>query len=353
VSGSGGRGSAKAGLPPGTLIHIGERKTERSAIILIEYDEDCYREVPEATSDTAVTARKRSTTLWVNVDGLHETDVVGSFGTLFSLHPLTQEDILNTEQRPKIEQFDDYLYLVLKMLSTGEEGEICAEQVSIVLTDGAVLSFQESPGDVFASVRTRLKGSKGRIRREGPDYLLYALIDAVVDGYFVVFDQLGERIEELEDEVIGNPDPSTLERIYALRRDLIYLRKSIWPLREVVGSLGRDGTGIIAEPTLIYFKDVHDHIIQVADTLETYRDMATGMLDIYLSSVSNRMNEVMKILTIIATIFIPLTFLAGLYGMNFAHMPELSWELGYPALLVFMLVIAVVEVLYFRRRGWL
>jgi magnesium transporter len=352
MSGAGGRG-AKAGLPPGTLIHIGERKTDRSAITLIEYDGGCYREVPDATPDAVAAARDRSTTLWVNVDGLVETSIIESLGSLFSLHPLTQEDILNTEQRPKLEEFDDYLYLVIKMLSSGEEGEICAEQVSIILKDGVVLSFQESPGDVFASVRGRLKGSKGRIRMAGPDYLLYALIDAVVDGYFVVFDQIGERIEDLEDEVIGNPDPATLERIYALRRDLVYLRKSIWPLREVVVSLGRDGTGFVTEPTLIYFKDVHDHIIQVADTLETYRDMAAGMLDIYLSSVSNRMNEVMKVLTIIATIFIPLTFLAGLYGMNFAHMPELSWELGYPGVLLLMLAVALVEVLYFRRRGWL
>jgi magnesium transporter len=353
MSGAGRRGTAKAGLPPGTLIHIGEKKTERSVITLIEYDEGCFRETPDATVEAVARAKERSTTLWVNVDGLVDTGVIEALGTLFSLHPLTQEDILNTEQRPKIEELDEYLSIVIKMLTTeGEEG-ICAEQVSLVLADGCVLSFQEAPGDVFESVRGRLKGSKGRIRRAGADYLLYALLDAVVDGYFIVFDQLGERIEDLEDAVISEPDPGTLEEIYALRRDLVYLRRSIWPLREVVGSLGRDGGGIVGEPTLIYFRDVHDHIIQMADTLETYRDMAAGMLDIYLSSVSNRMNEVMKVLTIIATIFIPLTFIAGLYGMNFAHMPELRWELGYPAVLVFMAAIAMIEVIYFRKKGWI
>jgi magnesium transporter len=344
--------SVKAGLPPGTLIHIGEKRTESTLLSLIEYDETTFSEKKDATLADVVACTERPGVSWVNVIGLARTDIIAQIGDLFHLHPLTQEDIVNTTQRPKFENFDEYLFFVVKMLSI-EGGEVYAEQVSIVLTRCAVISFQEQEGDVFDAIRTRIQSGKGRIRKAGADYLAYALLDAVVDGYFEVFEQIGERIEVLEEELVRDPTPSTMDTMYSLKRDLIYLRKSIWPLREVVSGLERSDSDLISEPTVIYLKDVYDHVIQVADTLETYRDMVGGMLDIYLSSVSNRMNEIMKVLTIIATIFIPLTFLAGLYGMNFGNMPELRWEYGYFTLLLVMALVAGGEVLYFRKRGWL
>lgn len=344
--------SVKAGLPPGTLIHVGEKRTERTLLSLIEYDEKTFSEKKDATLADVAACTERPEVSWVNVIGLARTDLIAQIGDLFHLHPLTQEDIVNTTQRPKFENFDEYLFFVVKMLSI-EGGEVYAEQVSIILTRCAVISFQEQEGDVFDAIRTRIQTGKGRIRKAGADYLAYALLDAVVDGYFEVFEQIGERIEDLEEELVRDPTPSTMDTMYSLKRDLIYLRKSIWPLREVVSGMERSDSDLISEPTAIYLKDVYDHVIQVADTLETYRDMVGGMLDIYLSSVSNRMNEIMKVLTIIATIFIPLTFLAGLYGMNFGNMPELRWEYGYFIVLLVMAIVAAGEVLYFRKRGWL
>jgi magnesium transporter len=348
-----GRASSKAGLPPGTLIHVGEAKAESSVITVIDYDENNFLEEENVSVEEAATRANGPSVTWINVDGLADTRLIEALGTRFSLHPLTQEDILNTTQRPKLEEFDEYLYVVIKMLFINGNEEICAEQVSLILGDHVVISFQEQQGDVFESIRTRLRTGKGRIRKFGPAYLMYSMLDAIVDGYFSVFEKMGEWIEELEDELVTDPDPETLETIYSLKRDLIYLRRSIWPLREVVAAMGRGETTLIPEAILIYIRDVYDHVIQVADTLETYRDMVSGMLDIYLSSLSNRMNEVMKVLTIIATIFIPLTFVVGLYGMNFKYMPELGLEFGYPAVLVVMALIAAVEIIYFRKKRWI
>jgi magnesium transporter len=348
-----GRASSKAGLPPGTLIHVGEAKAESSVITVIDYDENNFLEEENVSVEEAATRATGPSVTWINVDGLADTRLIEALGNRFSLHPLTQEDILNTTQRPKLEEFDEYLFVVIKMLFINGNEEICAEQVSLILGDHVVISFQEQQGDVFESIRNRLRTGKGRIRKFGPAYLMYSMLDAIVDGYFSVFEKMGEWIEELEDELVTDPDPETLETIYSLKRDLIYLRRSIWPLREVVAAMGRGETTLIPEATLIYIRDVYDHVIQVADTLETYRDMVSGMLDIYLSSISNRMNEVMKVLTIIATIFIPLTFVVGLYGMNFHNMPELSWDYGYPLVLIIMMIIAVSEILYFRRRRWI
>jgi len=292
---------------------------------------------------------------WVNIDGLHDIEIMEKIGKHFGLHPLVLEDILNTEQRPKIEDFDDYIFVVLKMLYYDEnEGEIRAEQISIILGSNFVLSFQERVGDIFNPLRDRIRNAKGRVRKMGPDYLAYSLLDAIVDNYFVVLEKLGEQIEGMEEELVTNPTPETLQRIHNLKREMIFLRKSVWPLREVVSRLERGESPLIKEATGIYLRDVYDHTIQVIDTIETYRDMLSGMLDIYLSSISNRMNQVMKVLTIIATIFIPLTFVAGIYGMNFEYMPELKWHWFYPkAFWLVMLGVAALMLVYFRRKRWL
>ena len=290
---------------------------------------------------------------WIDIDGVHQSDILASVGKHANLHPLVMEDIHNTYQRPKVEDYEDYLYIVLKMISWNEETkEVQAEQMSLILGKNYVISFKEDPGDIFDPVRLRLREGKGRIRKMGADYLAYALLDQVVDNYFLLLENLGEQIEDLEEELITNPDASTLQTIHHLKRELIYLRKSVWPLREAISSLERGESPLFQPETLVYLRDVYDHTIQVIDTIETFRDMVSGMLDIYLSSVSNRMNEVMKVLTIIATIFIPLTFIAGVYGMNFVNMPELQWRWGYFLIWGIMVAVAVGMVIYFKKRGW-
>jgi magnesium transporter len=275
-------------------------------------------------------------------------------GAAFELHPLVLEDILNTEHRPKCEDCDDYFFIVLKMLSLDDgTEEIRAEQVSIILGPAYVLSFQEREGDVFDGVRQRIHNGKGRLRALGPDYLAYALIDSVVDSYFAILEKIGDRIEALEEELIVDPDPTTLQKIHRFKRQMILLRKSVWPLREIVGELQREESPLIRASTGIFLRDVYDHTIHVVDTVETFRDIISGMLDLYLSSISNRMNEVMKVLTIMATIFIPLTFIAGIYGMNFEFMPELKWRWGYAGVWFVMVGVFAALLLYFKKRKWL
>jgi magnesium transporter len=298
--------------------------------------------------------KDKPTVTWINIDGIQRIDVIEKIGKYFNLHPLALEDIVNTGQRPKMEDFVDYIFVVLKMLYYDEkERETKAEQLSLVLGPNWVISFQENEGDVFDPIRERIRADKGRIRKMGADYLVYALIDAVVDNYFIILEKIGEKIEEIEDELVANPAPETLQAIHNLKRQMIFLRKSVWPLREVISRLERWESQLINKSTDIYLRDVYDHTIQVIDAIETFRDMLSGMLDIYLSSVSNRMNEVMKVLTIIATIFIPLTLVAGLYGMNFRYMPELEWPWGYPLVLFFMFAIGVLMLIYFRKKKWL
>jgi len=330
------------------------RKAEESLIRLIDYSPERLDERELESVEEALPAVGRDSVSWINVDGLHDLSVIERCGECFSLHPLTLEDILNTEHRPKCEDYDSYLFMVLKMLSLDEEtGRIAVEQTSLVLGANFVLSFQEQPGDVFDGVRQRIRGAKGRIRKSGSDYLAYALLDVLVDSYFVILERIGDRIEELEEELLTEPKTDTLEKIHVFRRDMIVLRKSIWPLREVISSLERHESKLIDKSTGIFLRDVYDHTIQVVDTVETYRDTIGGMFDLYLSGQSNRMNEVMKLLTIMATIFIPLTFIAGVYGMNFQYMPELSWRWGYPAALLAMLAIGVGLLVFFRKKKWL
>jgi len=346
--------SKKAGLPPGTLVHIGEQKAEETRITIIDYDETHFQEEEIETVEDCFPFKDKPTVTWINVDGIHQVEVLELLGNCFGLHPLVLEDILNTDQRPKMEDFGDYIFVVLKTFSYNDQSdEVEPEQISLILGPSFVLSFQERAGDVFDPIGGRIRSNKGRIRRMGADYLAYSLLDSIVDHYFIVLEQVGEEVEFLEEELVTNPTPETLQTIHNLKRDMIFLRKSVWPLREVIGALERGESPLVQESTGIYLRDVYDHTIQVIDTIETFRDMISGMLDIYLSSVSNRMNEVMKVLTIIATIFIPLTLIAGLYGMNFKYMPELEWRWGYPMVWLVMLVIGILMLVYFRRKKWL
>lgn len=350
--------SKKAGLPPGTLIHIGEKKTEKVKITIIDYDEMHFQEREAKTIEECFPFKDKSrpTVAWINIDGVHEIETLGRLGECFAIHPLIIEDILNTDQRPKMEDFDEYIYIVLKMLYyNGNINEIITEQVSLILGSNFVISYQEQEkeGDVFNVIRERIRTNKGRIRKMGADYLAYCLVDAIVDNYFIVLETLGEKIESLEEELVNYPTPEILRTICTMKRDMILLRRSVWPLREVINELERGESSLIKESTEIYLKDVYDHTIHVIDTLETFRDMVSGMLEIYLSSISNRLNAVMKVLTIIATIFMPLTFIVGLYGMNFKYMPELPWRWGYPAVLLVMAAVGISMIVYFRRKKWL
>jgi len=346
--------SEKTGLPPGTLVHIGEKKAEKVNISLIDYDETQFQHKESVTVEEAVPFKEKPTVTWFNVTGLHEVKIVEEIGKAFNIHPLLLEDIVHTGQRPKLEDFGDYLFFVLKMLTYDEDtNEVLAEQVSLILGPNFVISFQENEGDVFNPVRERIRNSKGRIRKLGSDYLAYALIDAIVDNYFVILEHFGEKIEVLQEEVLSQPGPDTLQIIQATKRDMIFLRKSVWPLREAISVLYRGESPLITESVIPYLRDVYDHTIQVIDSIETSRDMISGTLDVYLSSVSNKMNEVMKVLTIIATIFIPITFLAGVFGMNFKYMPELEWRWSYPIVWLVMLTAGISMLVGFRRRKWL
>jgi magnesium transporter len=346
--------SDKAGLSPGTLVHIGERKVDKVVVRCMEYDEARLEERRVDVVEGCIDTKDKPGVTWVDICGIHDVELIGKVGKELNLHPLTLEDIVNTGQRPKMEDFDDYIYLVLKMLYFDEElNEVKIEQVSFILGDKYVISFQEREKDVFDPVRLRIRKSKVRIRRSGADYLLYALIDATVDSYFSILERIGEQIESIEEELVSDPKTETLHRIHALKREMIFLRKSVWPLREVIGNLERGESDLVKETTQIFLRDVYDHTIQTVDTVETFRDMLSGMLDLYLSSISNRMNEVMKVLTIMATIFIPLTFIAGIYGMNFEYMPELKWAWGYFAVWGLMVVTVIAMRFYFHRKKWL
>ena len=335
-------------------MYIGKTKNEKVKITYIGYNEDHFQEEQVETVEKVFQFSNTSNATWINFDGIHQLDTIEKIGKQFKIHPLVLEDIMNAGQRPKMEDFGDYLFIVLKMLHYDEkEDETKTEQVSLILSSKYVLSFQEDEGDVFDPIRERIRTNRGNIRKRGADYLAYSLIDAIVDNYFMVLEKIGEKIEDIEDELVKNPTPEVLQTIHRLKRELIFLRKSVWPLREVISRLERWESPLIDKSIDIYLRDVYDHTIQVIDSLETFRDTLSGMLDIYLSSVSNRMNEVMKVLTVISTIFIPLTLIASIYGMNFRYMPELEWPWGYPMVYIVMLSISAVMLVYFRRKKWL
>ena len=346
--------SKKPGLAPGTLVHIGEKKVEEVKISMIDYDETQVQERDVASIEECLPFKEKPTVTWVNVTGIHDVKIIEKFGKAFNIHPLLLEDIVHTDQRPKLEDFDDLLFIILRMLTYDEaNNELLSEQVSLILGPNFVISFQEREGDVFNPVRARIKNAKGRIRKMGCDYLAYALLDSVVDHYFLVLEKYGEKIEILQEEVLSHPTPDTLQDIQRTKRDMIFLRKSVWPLREAINALQRGESALISDNVIIYLRDVYDHTIQVIDSIETFRDMISGTLDVYLSSVSNKMNEVMKVLTIIATIFIPLTFIAGIYGMNFKYMPELEWHWAYPVIWAVIIVLGVLMLMGFKRKKWL
>jgi len=331
-----------------------EKKKEEAIITVITYNEQEYEEKELKNIEECFPFSHKSGVTWLNIDGIKDTTLIEEVGNYLGLHHLLIEDIANTGQRPKIEDFEDYLFIILKMIYCNNfKDDIEIEQVSVILGPDFVISFQERKGDVFESIREKIRKGKGKIRKEGADYLAYNLIDSIVDNYFVILENIAEKIEKIEERLLIQPTPNILQNIHELKRNIIFLRKSVWPLREIISRLEKPESKLIKETTQIYMRDIYDHSIQIMDTIETQREMISGMLDIYLSSISNKMNEVMKVLTIIATIFIPLTFIAGIYGMNFNYMPELSWRWGYFATLLVMVLVGVLMVFYFRKKKWL
>lgn len=346
--------SAKAGLPPGTLVHVGVTEPSTPHIELCDYTPDHLDERILGAVQETFPFRDSSSVSWINVDGLADLRLVEKVGEHYGLHPLLMEDLVNTEQRPKFEDYGDYLFVILRMLTWSEEDrQVVSEQVGLVLGPTFLLTFQEPGGDVFGPVRERLRSGKGRIRREGADYLLYALMDVVVDGYFDVVEKLGDRLEDLEEEVVLRPTTQTLQDIQRVKRQMLMLRRAVWPLREAISSMERADSPLLKEPTSVFFRDVYDHTVQLMETVESYRDVVAGLLDIYLSAVSNRLNEVMKTLTLVSTIFLPLTFLVGVWGMNFHDMPELGLPHGYLMAWGVMLLCAGGMWAFFRSRKWL
>ena len=345
--------SQKTGMPPGSLVHIGELPSGNVTVRALRYTETELEEFPVLEMDTLLQIKEKDGVLWVQVEGVHQPENIAAIGEAFSLHALTLEDILNTGQRPKMEEFEDYLFLVGKILSFGDDADMVREKhFCLVLMHNLILSFNEAGANIFASVETRLQKSNGKIRKKNADYLAYALFDAMVDNYFLVLEKIGTQIEDLEEEILTEPCRESLEWLHFLKRELTVLRKSVWPLRDVINSLVRSDSDLILEDTLKYFMDIYDHTMQVIETLEAFRDVTASLFDMYLSAISNRMNEVMKVLTVIATIFIPLTFIVGIYGMNFHYMPELSWKWGYFVILAIMTLLGVSMALYFKKKDW-
>lgn len=345
--------SSKAGLPPGSLVPVGDIQEGPTQITLIEYHEDYFDERKIHKLNECLPLKESPIVSWINIDSVHDPVLLEEFGKAFSLHPLTMEDILNTDQRPKIENLDNVLYIVLKSFSFDKTlRQVKMEQVSLIVGPNFVLSFLEKIGDEFDPIREQLKANHSRLRKLGSDYLAYSLIDIVVDQYFVVLEKLGECLEDLELQLTVSSDAKILGEIHTLRRELILLRKAVWPFREVVNALLRLDSPLIHETTQPYLRDVYDHTIQVIDTVETYRDILSGLQDLYLSVLSNRINEVMKVLTIISAIFIPVTFIAGVYGMNFKYMPELDSPYGYVTVVGLMLSVVIIEIIYFKKKKW-
>ncbi len=346
------KGRSKVGLPPGTLVYTGPDTDQPSRLSALRYDaETCeFREVEEVSD---LSGMRGNGTLWVNLDGVHDTARVAALGELFGIDSLVLEDVVRLGQRPKLETYEGYLFIVVRMFIYEEEQDnVRHEQLGVVLGPDWVLTFQEQSGDIFEPVRQRLRDGIGRIRTWGADYLAYALLDTVVDHVFVVLEQISDRIDDVEAVVIRGAGEDVVTAIHRMKRENLFLRKSAWPLREVVGAMGRVDNGLVSDRLHPFLRDLHDHVVEVVDTMETLRDMLGSLLDVHLSTVSNRMNEVMKVLTIITTIFVPLTFVAGVYGMNFQYMPELHVRWAYPAVLAGMFILFVFMLGVFRRKNW-
>lgn len=344
----------KIGLPPGSLIFTGEKFLEVPIINLYQYNQDELDIIDIRSIEDFSKINLNSKVSWLNIDGLHVISNIEKIGEIYGLHPLLLEDILNTNQRPKIDHYDNLIFIIVKMLSYDEASQsINAEQVSFILGEKFLITFQEGMlGDVFDTVRDRIIKTKGKVRKNGVDYLCYELLDSIIDNYFIVLEKLGDRLELIEEEAVSSPNPETLVKIHELKRELISIRKSVWPVRDITNKIEREESAFIDAGTKFYLRDLYDHSIQVIEAIETYRDTLSGLEDLYLSSLSNKMNEVMKVLTIITTIFIPLSFVAGVYGMNFKHMPELDWRFGYPLILSIMLLLGIGMGFFFKRKKW-
>ena len=342
------------GLAPGSLVFIGNKKVEEIRLRVIDFDKSNLNEAQLEDISKGKEFKETKTVTWINIDGLHDLKLMQDIGNAFELHPLLLEDVLNTGQRPKLEEFDDCLFLVSKMLRYDKEKQmVVAEQLSMVIGRTYLLTFQEQPGDVFEPVRERIRKQRGRIRGAGIDYLAYALLDTVVDNYILIIERFGEQIEDLEAEVLTNPKPAVMEQINTFTREMNYLRKSVRPLREAIIQLAKLDSELVDEKTIPFLKDLQDLITQATEAIDTYRDMLSNQLNMYNSSMSNKMNEIMKVLTIFAAIFIPLTFIAGIYGTNFDYLPELHFKYSYFILWGVMIAVAIVLLVYFRKKEWL
>lgn len=342
------------GLDPGTLIYTGNKQKEPIKFKVFEYTESEVWEKDFQKVEDILYCKESKNKTWINIDGIHNIEMMEKIQNHFDIHPLTMEDIIHTSQRPKLEEYDKYLFIVLRMFTYDESArELKNEQVSIILSERYIITFLEDPGDVFDPVRERIRKAGTKIRKNGSDFLAYSLIDSIVDSYFHILEMIGEEIEELEDRLVVNTQKDDIQLIHRMRRNMILLRKSVWPLREVISVMQRNENSFIKTSTQIYLRDVYDHLIQIIDTIESFRDMIVGMLDVSLSSTSNKLNEVMKVLTIISTLFIPLTFLAGVYGMNFKKFPELEAAWMYPwGFWIISLVVAIIMIAYFKKKKW-
>ncbi|MBW6480621.1 MAG: magnesium/cobalt transporter CorA [Bacteroidales bacterium] len=346
--------SPKTGLSPGSLVFVGHKKTDKTAIDIMDFNPTELKEFRTDNPEDLLPLKDNTEISWIDIKGVHNTELISQIGEHFQIHPLVLEDILNTRQRPKIDFYDDYIFAVMKMISWNDKNKsIETEQISLIIGQNYVLSFQEKEDDIFDPLRERIRKGKGRIRNMGSDYLAYAMLDITVDNYFLVLEGIGEHMELLEEKLLRNPDKDILKEIYVFKRENLLLRKAVWPLRELISQFERSDISLIKKKTRPFLRDLYDHTIQVIDTVETNRDMTAGLLELYLSTMSNKTNEVMKVLTIIATIFIPLTFIVGIYGMNFDNMPELQWPWAYFAVMGIMGLIAILMLWYFRRKKWL
>lgn len=339
---------------PGTVTYVGHKETEKTKLEVIDYNASHYERITTQRTEDVFKFEEEKNITWINIDGLSDTKEIEKIGSHFGLHPLIMEDIVNTNQRPKIDEYQDHFFIVAKMLYHKNNGHLEFEHISMILGKNYVLTFQEAGEDVFNGVRERLATGKGRIRVRGADYLTYALLDAIVDNYYLVIEEMSDKIEHMEDRLYSTaPSDDIILEIQELKRTMLRIRRAIFPLREIVSRLEKLESTLIHEQTVNYIRDLYDHVIQVSENIEIYREMSWGLMDMYMTTINNKMNEVMKVLTIMASIFIPLTFIAGIYGMNFEYMPELQWKYSYFILLGIMLIIVLVMIFYFKRKKWL
>ena len=344
----------KTGLAPGTVVYVGKKATKDLFIDVFDYNKDYLDEKKLKNIEEAFTYENKETITWINVNGLNHVKEIEKLGKDFELHPLILEDITNTQQRPKLEEHEEYIFVVLKMLYFDKDQNLKFENISFIQGSNYLLSFQEADGDVFDAVRDRLRNSKGRVRSNGSDYLLYALMDAIVDNYFNLMETMGDKIEELEENLFSEkPNKDLIHEIHGLKREILKIRRAVYPLREVVNQIDKVDLSLITEKTQLYLRDLYDHVIQVSESIDIQRELIWSLMDMHMTTISNRMNEVMKVLTIMATIFIPLTFIAGIYGMNFENIPELKFKYGYFVLWGVMIGIFLAMLYYFKRKEWL